>query len=110
ARIAPGGSTGDDLFSTCMGEQIGLVLQGTLELWVEDQVMLLRAGDSFCYASRTPRRWRNPGSDVAEVIWAISRIDYQEASPYTAPAGRRHGRRQTGAHYRRATRLAFHNS
>ncbi len=81
ARIAPGGSTGDDLFSTCMGEQIGLVLQGTLELWVEDQVMLLRAGDSFCYASRTPRRWRNPGSDVAEVIWAISRIDYQEASP-----------------------------
>jgi len=81
ASIAPGGSTGDDLFSTGMGEQIGLVLQGTLELWVEDQVMLLRAGDSFCYASRTPRRWRNPGADVAEVIWAISRIDYKEASP-----------------------------
>jgi len=81
ARIAPGGSTGDDLFSTSMGEQVGLVLQGTLELWIEDQVMLLRPGDSFCYASRTPRRWRNPGSDVAEVIWAISRIDYKEASP-----------------------------
>ncbi|MBO9352522.1 helix-turn-helix domain-containing protein [Bordetella petrii] len=80
ARIDPGGSTGDDLFSSNMGEQVGLVLRGTLELWIEDQVLLLRAGDSFCYASRTPRRWRNPGSDVAEVIWAISRID-QEASP-----------------------------
>jgi len=81
ARIAPGGSTGDDLFSTSMGEQVGLVLQGMLELWIEDRVVLLGAGDSFCYASRTPRRWRNPGPEVAEVIWAISRIDHKEASP-----------------------------
>jgi len=81
ARIAPGGSTGDDLFSTNMGEQVGLVLQGMLELWIEDRVVLLGAGDSFCYASRTPRRWRNPGPEVAEVIWAISRIDHKEASP-----------------------------
>ena len=81
ARIEPGGSTGDDLFSTSMGEQVGLVLQGTLELWLEDRVVLLHAGDSFCYASRTPRRWRNPGAGVAEVIWAISRFDHKEASP-----------------------------
>ena len=81
ARIAPGGSTGDELFSTSTGEQVGLVLQGVLELWIEDRVVLLGAGDSFCYASRTPRRWRNPGPDIAEVIWAISRIDHKEASP-----------------------------
>lgn len=74
AFIAPGGATGDELFVTPMGEQIGLVLQGTLELWIEDRVMLLQAGDSFCYASSTPRRWRNPGTDTAEVIWAIRRI------------------------------------
>nr|WP_255592386.1 XRE family transcriptional regulator [Bordetella sp. BOR01] len=81
ARIEPGGSTGDDLFSTNMGEQVGLVLRGTLELWIEDRVLLLHAGDSFCYTSRTPRRWRNPGSEITEVIWAISRIDHKETSP-----------------------------
>ncbi len=79
ATIEPGGSTGQELFVTGQGEQIGVVLKGSLELWVGDRVMLLNEGDSFCYASSTPRRWRNPGSQTTEVIWAISNI--------TQPAG-----------------------
>jgi len=74
ATIAPGGSTGDELFVTGQGEQIGVVVKGSLELWVGDRVMLLNEGDSFCYASSTPRRWRNPGAQTTEVIWAISNI------------------------------------
>ncbi|WAI82400.1 MULTISPECIES: helix-turn-helix domain-containing protein [Achromobacter] len=74
ATIEPGGSTGNELFVTGQGEQIGVVLKGSLELWVGDRVMLLNEGDSFCYASSTPRRWRNPGSQTTEVIWAISNI------------------------------------
>jgi transcriptional regulator with XRE-family HTH domain len=72
--IAPGGSTGDAFFVTDKGEQVGVVLAGQLELRIEDRVLLLRAGDSFCYASRMPRRWRNPGDTRTEVIWAISNI------------------------------------
>lgn len=72
--ISAGGSTGEQWFSTDKGEQIGLVIQGSLELWINNQVVLLNAGDSFCYSSRTPRRWRNPGKDIAEVIFAISNI------------------------------------
>ncbi|CAB3690297.1 HTH-type transcriptional regulator PuuR [Achromobacter deleyi] len=72
--IEPGGSTGNELFVTGQGEQIGVVLKGSLELWVGDRVVLLNEGDSFCYASSTPRRWRNPGSQATEVIWAISNI------------------------------------
>ncbi|KRC82972.1 HTH-type transcriptional regulator PuuR [compost metagenome] len=75
ASIEPGGSTGNELFVTGQGEQIGLVLKGSLELWVGDRVILLKEGDSFCYASSTPRRWRNPGSQTTEVIWAISNIN-----------------------------------
>lgn len=74
ATIVPGGSSGEQWFSTDKGEQVGMVLQGTLELWIQDQVVLLQAGDSFCYSSRTPRRWRNPGNIDAEVIWAISNV------------------------------------
>ncbi|MFD4839859.1 cupin domain-containing protein [Achromobacter sp. NPDC058515] len=75
ASIEPGGSTGNELFVTGQGEQIGVVLKGSLELWVGDRVILLNEGDSFCYASSTPRRWRNPGSQTTEVIWAISNIN-----------------------------------
>lgn len=72
--IAPGGSTGDQPFCTDKGEQVGLVLSGTLELWIEHTVVLVRAGDSFCFDSRSPRRWRNPGDTVTEVVWVISNI------------------------------------
>ena len=75
ASIEPGGSTGNELFVTGQGEQIGVVLKGSLELWVGDRVILLKEGDSFCYASSTPRRWRNPGTQTTEVIWAISNIN-----------------------------------
>lgn len=76
ASIAPGGSTGNELFVTGQGEQIGLVLKGVLELWVGDRVIRLHEGDSFCYASSTPRRWCNPGTQTTEVIWAISNINH----------------------------------
>lgn len=74
AVIQPGGSSGEQWFSTDKGEQVGIVLDGSLELWIDNKVVLLNAGDSFCYSSRTPRRWRNPGTTATEVIWAISNI------------------------------------
>lgn len=85
ATIEPCGSTGNELFVTGQGEQIGVVVRGVLELWVGDRVVLLQEGDSFCYASSTPRRWRNPGAQTTEVIWAISNIN-QAAGDTTQPA------------------------
>ncbi len=73
AVLAPGGSSGDDLFVTDSDEQIGVVLSGELELWLDQRVVLLKAGDSFCYAGSERRRWRNPGMTETEVIWAIGR-------------------------------------
>lgn len=73
AVLEPGGSSGDELFVTDTDEQVGVVLRGELELWLEQRVVLLKAGDSFCYAGKERRRWRNPGATETEVIWAISR-------------------------------------
>lgn len=72
-RIRPGGSTGDDLFKTDGGEVIGTVVFGSLELWIENQLILLEEGDSFCYPSYAPRRWSNPGDIETYVVWAITR-------------------------------------
>jgi transcriptional regulator with XRE-family HTH domain len=73
AVIEPGGSTGDALFFTHAGEQVGYVIQGQLELCIQEQLLMLNSGDSFCYDGSTPRRWRNPGSTVTIVMWSVTR-------------------------------------
>ena len=74
ALIEPGGSTGEALFMTHKGEQVGYVIAGQLELLIEDRLHKLLAGDSFCYDGGSPRRWRNPGPTPTTVLWAIPRV------------------------------------
>ncbi|GGE32180.1 transcriptional regulator [Agaricicola taiwanensis] len=74
AFIEPGGSTGEELFTIERGEQVGLVLTGQLELWIEDKCFTLKPGDSFRYHSKTPHRWRNPGDTRTEVIWVVAAV------------------------------------
>ena len=49
------------------------IVEGQLELVIEEQLLRLETGDSFCYDGATPRRWRNPGDTFTTVIWGISR-------------------------------------
>ncbi|WP_459614609.1 helix-turn-helix domain-containing protein [Bordetella sp. 2513F-2] len=81
ASIAPGGSTGEEFFVTSSGEQVGMILQGELELWMENHVVRLETGDSFCYSGNMQRRWCNPGNVTTEVIWAIARLPQSSGVP-----------------------------
>lgn len=72
-KLQPGGSTGNDLFITDGGDVAGCVIYGSLELWIENQLILLEEGDSFCYPSSARRKWGNPGDTETCVIWAITR-------------------------------------
>ena len=86
AVIESGGSTGDELFFTHRGEQVGYVIEGQLELFVNDQLLRLHAGDSFCYDGSTPRRWRNPGPTLTTVLWAITRASHSPVPPLPQPS------------------------
>jgi transcriptional regulator with XRE-family HTH domain len=66
--LAPGGSTGDDIFSH-NGEEAGMVLTGCLELWVDGQTFLLHPGDSFAFPSVKPHRFRNAAEVETRVLW-----------------------------------------
>lgn len=66
---APGGSTGDDLY-THEGEEAGMVLEGEIDLCLEDSVFRLRPGDSFSFESTRPHRFANPGPAPARIVWA----------------------------------------
>lgn len=74
-RFPPGASSGEEPY-THAGEEAGLVIRGRLELWVDGRTALLEAGDSFGFQSALPHRYRNPGPDEAEVIWAITPPSY----------------------------------
>jgi quercetin dioxygenase-like cupin family protein len=65
--ISPGATNGGEIKH--VGEEMGYVMRGELELTVGDTTHLLRAGDSFFFRSELPHSYRNPGGVEAQVIW-----------------------------------------
>lgn len=51
------------------GEEVGYVLSGELLLTVSETSYHLSAGDSFFFSSRLLHEFKNPGKDIAEVVW-----------------------------------------
>jgi transcriptional regulator with XRE-family HTH domain len=66
-EVAPGGS-GHGLIAHS-GEEIGFVLDGTLDLTVGNRSCRINAGDSFFFSSEHPHGYVNPGSTVARILW-----------------------------------------
>lgn len=66
-RYAPGTDTGAESYRH-ESEEAGVVLRGTLELIVEDEVHVLKAGDAYYFDSRRPHRFRNRGKTAVEAI------------------------------------------
>lgn len=69
--VMPGGGSGPAAY-THDGDENGLVLEGELDLWVDDRLYRLKEGDSFGFASRRPHRFANPGARLTRVLWAIT--------------------------------------
>jgi len=69
-EIDPGGGALGEY--THEGEEFGIVLEGELELRLDDDVYRLSAGESFYYSSRHPHSWVNCGSKKTVVIWVVS--------------------------------------
>ena len=54
------------------GEEVGYVLEGSLELTLDDTLYLLDEGDAFTFPSHLPHGYRNAGTGVARVLWVNS--------------------------------------
>lgn len=66
-RYQPGADTGNSMLSHD-AEEGGVILSGHLEVTVGDATRLLGPGDAFLFDSRTPHRFRNPGSKECVLI------------------------------------------
>ncbi|WP_202988071.1 cupin domain-containing protein [Pseudomonas typographi] len=51
------------------GEELGYVLDGCLELIVENERHLLQVGDSFWFPSDQKHHYSNPGRVTARILW-----------------------------------------
>ncbi len=65
--IKPGGGSRGTLQHE--GEEFGYVLDGAIELTVDDRRYQLREGDSFYFRSERPHTYINNGRRVARVLW-----------------------------------------
>ena len=73
STIGPGADSEDYSHD---GAEAGLVLSGTLDLWVSGRYFRLLEGDSFSFKSTEVHRCANPGEAPAKVLWVITPPHY----------------------------------
>ena len=67
-RVPPG--TGSDGAYSHVGEEFVYMLQGSLEIWLDElECRVLHVGDSFWFPSTRGHRWFNPSYEEATVLW-----------------------------------------
>jgi transcriptional regulator with XRE-family HTH domain len=66
-RVHPGGHSGG--LRHHQGEEVGYMTGGELIFSIAGKNYHLRKGDSFYFPSHLPHGFRNPGTEIAEVIW-----------------------------------------
>ena len=69
-RVEPGASSDGTIQHK--GEEIGFVLEGCLELIVEDVVYRVERGDCFFFASAMKHGYRNPTRELTQVLWVCT--------------------------------------
>ena len=71
-RIDPEEHSGEEPMVDLPGEKFGLVLRGSLEMRVQEEVQQLKAGDSVYFPAHFPHAWRGMGKEPIEVIWILT--------------------------------------
>ncbi len=66
-RIAPQSGSGESY--THEGEEFLYILQGELQISLQEDEYRLQPGDSFYFESATPHSWKNPGRGETWVLW-----------------------------------------
>jgi len=68
---APGADTGEGMLSH-ESEEAGIVISGSVEVTVDNQIRVLNPGDGYLFDSRLPHRFRNVGTQECVVISACT--------------------------------------
>lgn len=69
--FGPGAKSGDRS-DAHKGEELFLVLDGEMSFVVDEEVYILREGDSIHFNSERAHRWQNPGEGDLRFLWAMT--------------------------------------
>lgn len=72
STVEPGGGTGEEPYAHDSDEEVVIVLEGELDLWVGDEHFHLEAGDAVTHSSRVPHRNTNNGPGPARLLFCIT--------------------------------------
>lgn len=70
-EIGPKGESGRDYFSH-PGEEFVFVLQGNLEVYINDKRYALEEGDSLYFKSSQKHKFTNQTDEIAKVLWVVT--------------------------------------
>jgi uncharacterized cupin superfamily protein len=74
--VDSGGGSGAAPHSHPGDEECVLVLDGQLDVWIDEVGHRLQQGDSATFACRRSHRWRNPTTEPCRVLWIITPATY----------------------------------
>lgn len=74
-HIVAVGESSDGLIEH-LGEEVGYVLEGELELTLGEQRYTIIAGDSFVFRSDVPHGYRNIGLCIARILWVNTPVTF----------------------------------
>jgi len=72
STIEPGGGTGEEPYTHDSDEEVVVVLEGTLDLWVGDEHYVLDEGDAITFPSRIPHWNMNRGDSPVSVLFCLT--------------------------------------
>jgi transcriptional regulator with XRE-family HTH domain len=67
-HVVPPGGGSSGAYSH-LGEEVGFVMEGFIELSVDGCINLLKPGSSFFFNSSLPHSYRNIGTETAKILW-----------------------------------------
>lgn len=70
-EIGPGGESGRDYY-THPGEEFIFLLEGKLDIYMEETVHHLNEGDSFYFKSTQKHRFKNNTDKPAKAVWVVN--------------------------------------
>lgn len=70
-EIGPGGESGRS-FYTHHGEEFIFILEGSLDIYIDEEVHTLYEGDSFYFKSTQRHRFKNSTDRKARAIWVVN--------------------------------------
>jgi transcriptional regulator with XRE-family HTH domain len=70
---APQGSGGEALYTMPSQTEVCFVVAGTVEVYVEDERLVLYEGDALTFGAAAPHTWRNTDPERrARILWIIA--------------------------------------